>query len=116
MEIQLNTIINKEMLKHAIIDEVKPAYEYDASGNRTEKIVGYTYHARFVNADYATLNVKILGERITTDATNPVNFEGLYIGTYVYNGKVKLFARAIGIAAQQQTADVNSEKTNGGKK
>ena len=82
---------------------VQPVNKY-VNGKPTDEIEGYKYNVVLPERNFEKIAIKILGRQLI-EAPNgylEVEFEGLEVYLYWWNGKYELGARATGVTATKR--------------
>lgn len=90
-------IISPDSLgKKMRLTSVRPVYQYDANGKRTDVIAGYKYEVVLEERGYERITIKIEGDKqIEASEDYPeVVFEGINLSLYNINGVTQLSATA----------------------
>lgn len=99
--------IDTAKLSKGVLTDVRPAYQYDANGNRNSTIIGYKYSVAFPNMAFEKVDVMIEGDLQVTVTDFPVNIvlENVNVSIYTMRDScgIKMTASAIKIVSAPQT-------------
>ena len=99
-------IISPESLgKKMRLTDVRPVYQYDATGKRTDVIAGYKYEVVLEERGFERITVKIEGEKQMEASEDypEVVFDGINLSLYTINGVTQLsaIAKTVRVAKQK---------------